>query len=77
MGQDLAPYSGADGSGNGMVDEADFDFWRERFGDSLGSGAGATAERAVPEPATAILMSIAALWMSVGVRCRQLSAATR
>ena len=68
MGQDLAPYSGADGSGNGMVDEADFDFWRERFGDTFGSGAGVTAERAVPEPATALLMVLVASWVSIGAR---------
>jgi Glucose / Sorbosone dehydrogenase len=69
MGQNLAPYSGADGSGNGTVDEADFEFWRERFGDSLG-GAGATAEATVPEPASALLLSLAALRMWVGVRRR-------
>jgi hypothetical protein len=68
MGQDLAPYSGADGSGNGMVDEADFDFWRERFGDTFGSGAGVTAERAVPEPATALLMVLVTSWVSIGAR---------
>ena len=69
MGQNLAPYSGADGSGNGTVDEADFEFWRERFGDSLG-GAGATAEATVPEPASVLLLSLAALRMWVGVRRR-------
>jgi hypothetical protein len=71
MGRSVAAYSGADGSGNGTIDEADYEFWRSRFGNSLGSGAGATGEASVPEPATALLMSLAALWMSVGMRCHR------
>jgi hypothetical protein len=74
MGQNLAPYSGADGSGNGTIDEADYDFWRARFGDSLAGGTGAAAEVAVPEPASALLMVPAALWMSVGLRRHHSSA---
>jgi hypothetical protein len=71
MGQNLAPYSGADGSGNGTVDEADYDFWRGRFGDSLAGGAVAASEATVPEPATALLALLAALWMPIGMRRRR------
>jgi G8 domain len=28
-------YAGADGSGNGIIDQADYDIWRARFGNSL------------------------------------------
>ena len=52
MGQQVAVYSGADGSGNGMIDQADFDFWRARFGNRrwpAGSGGG-TSLNASPNP---------------------------
>lgn len=48
----------ADGNGNGSVDPGDFDVWRAHFGQTGGSGAGASANTAVPEPATALLMLI-------------------
>lgn len=42
------------------VDEADFWFWREHFGDTPGSGAGALRAPNVPEPGTLWLMLVAA-----------------
>jgi hypothetical protein len=68
MGQSVAAHSGADGSGNGTVDAADYDFWRARFGNSFPGGVGATGEASVPEPASALLVLLAVLWLSGGVR---------
>ena len=46
----------------GVVDESDFVYWREHFGEVLGSGSGAQASFAVPEPASIVfgLMALAA-----------------
>lgn len=46
---------------DGLADEGDFTYWRDHFGDTPGSGAGAAASGAVPEPATASLLAVAAL----------------
>jgi hypothetical protein len=43
----------ADGNGNGVVDAGDYDVWKANFGNH--AGAGASANAAVPEPAS--------LWM--------------
>ncbi len=66
-----------DYNGNGATDAADYavwrkglginygpvdyDLWRMNFGQTGGSGAGATANAAVPEPATLVLLIIAAV----------------
>jgi mannan endo-1,4-beta-mannosidase len=50
----------ADSDLNGRIDTADYAFWRTRFGQTGGSGSGA----AVPEPATLMLLALAA-----AVRC--------
>jgi hypothetical protein len=42
-----------DGNGNGVMDAGDYDVWKANFGNHSGSGASANA--AIPEPAT--------LWM--------------
>jgi hypothetical protein len=44
------PQAGADGNGNGMVDEEDYDLWKNNYGNSSsGSGAGsALAQSATP-----------------------------
>jgi T5SS/PEP-CTERM-associated repeat protein len=40
--------------------QSDYDVWRAHFGQTAGSGAGAIANSAVPEPATCVLLVIAA-----------------
>jgi endonuclease I len=58
-GQNVAAYSGADGNGDGLVDNEDFDLWKANFGEvAPGTGTGSAA--AVPEPAGALLAAIAA-----------------
>jgi hypothetical protein len=53
----------------GLVDETDFAYWRAHFGETLGGGAGlpgaASRLAAVPEPAAATLMILAALVVSI------------
>jgi hypothetical protein len=57
MGQNVAAFSGADGNGDGTIDQGDYDFWRARFGNSLPAASAAVAEsQRVPEPGTVILM---------------------
>lgn len=41
-GQVVPQYSGADGNGDGLVDDADYDVWRANFGNTLDSGQGAS-----------------------------------
>jgi YHYH protein len=69
-------YSQGDFNGNGVVDAADYVLWRKQggtstqyitwsshFGQIGGSGSGASANAAVPEPATMVLlMFAAAVW---------------
>jgi PEP-CTERM motif len=45
----------------GAVTEADFTYWRDHFGASIGFGAGAGAATAVPEPSAMALLALAAL----------------
>jgi len=44
----------------GAIGQAQFDQWRAHFGQTAGSGAIANASVAVPEPATLLLISLAA-----------------
>src|SRR5262249_37648130 len=48
----------ADGNGNGVIDAGDYGVWKANFGNHSGSGASANA--AVPEPATLTLLFLAA-----------------
>lgn len=41
----------------GTVDETDFEYWRDHFGESLGAGAGEAASATVPEPGSALLVA--------------------
>ena len=49
----------------GVVDAEDYAFWKTHFGNSLGSGAGATANATVPEPTTLVLLILPATGWSV------------
>lgn len=60
----------------GTVDESDFLYWRDHFGESLGSGAGSAA--AIPEPAALVMLLLGLpsllprlpMWRASGmVRC--------
>jgi Glycosyl hydrolases family 18 len=55
----------ADGNEDGVVNAADYTFWRNRT--SAGAGNGSAANTAVPEPAMAIL---AFLLCAIGLACR-------
>jgi hypothetical protein len=70
-----------DYNNNGVVDAADYVLWRKNdgtpagyhtwrthFGQIAGSGAGATAIAAVPEPATLVLLKFAAAGWCLGRR---------
>jgi hypothetical protein len=46
----------ADGNGNNQVDPDDYGVWRANFGQTAGSGSGADANTAVPEPPTVVLL---------------------
>lgn len=59
----------ADGNGDGIVNAADYTIWRNNFGTTweglaYGSGGGALAQ-GVPEPASFLLILLAAGWMSM------------
>ena len=59
-GKFVLQYSGADGDGNGFVDQADYNAWRAHFAGTSGSGSGSAS--AVPEPATAWLLMCVIGW---------------
>ncbi len=48
LGDSVAPFSGADGSGNGLIDQDDYDAWKANFG-AVAAGAGSAS---LAEPAT-------------------------
>ena len=50
----------ADGNRDGVIDSLDFGVWRANFGRTANSGSGASPNTAVPEPATCVLLVIAA-----------------
>jgi hypothetical protein len=50
----------ADGNNNGQIDSGDYVVWRTHFGQTFGSGSGANANAAVPEPAIAAMLIVAA-----------------
>jgi prepilin-type N-terminal cleavage/methylation domain-containing protein/prepilin-type processing-associated H-X9-DG protein len=58
-GSEVTPFTGADGSGNGFVDAADYTVWRNHLGLELGLGQGFS----VPEPSTLVgVMWLAAIF---------------
>ena len=63
MGMDLL----ADGNVNNEIDAGDYEVWHARFGQTLpGSGAAASANATVPEPASSVLLMIAASGLVAG-----------
>jgi len=54
VGQAVTAGSGADGNANGTIDQGDYIFWSDRFGNAAGSGGAA----AVPEPSTLVLLPL-------------------
>ena len=50
----------ADGNGNRVVDATDYDVWRAHFGQAVGSGSGVSANAAIPEPGTIVLLMFVA-----------------
>jgi hypothetical protein len=71
LGQTVTAHSGADGDGSGMVDDGDYFVWTDNFGNhSPGSGAGAGATSAVPEPCSLYLASLGAAMMLIYRRTR-------
>ena len=56
-GQSIASGTAADGNGNGIVDQADYELWKANFGTTVTSGSlAATSE--VPEPGALVLLLI-------------------
>jgi hypothetical protein len=65
LGQSVAAaYDGADGDGNLIIDNADFDVWRAHYGQTApASGSSLSLSAAVPEPATMWLAAICAAFV--------------
>jgi hypothetical protein len=61
---------GADGDADGIVDDGDYDFWKERFGDVIPPGGGSASS--VPEPTSPVLSAFGLLALvSATIRCRR------
>jgi hypothetical protein len=73
VGQNVTPYTGADGDGNGVVNGGDFTRWRSNFGKSSAAlvtgGAGGLAASVVPEPASVTLLVMSGCLAALGLRC--------
>ncbi len=55
----------ADGNGDGKVDAADYDVWKSHFGETWSATGGGAGALSVPEPATAALLALGCLFISV------------
>jgi len=60
--EDLRANGDDTGTSQGVIDQADYDFWKASFGQSAGAGSANAA--AVPEPASFLLVLIAALFVA-------------
>ena len=60
-GQSVVAFSAADGNGDGLIDAGDFDVWRANFGLIAAGSGSAIGTQSIPEPASAMLISIAAI----------------
>ncbi len=58
---DLNGNGDESGGSAGVVDAADYEFWKLHFGQTVGSGPGTSANTAVPEPTTLVLLMFAAV----------------
>lgn len=54
LGQNVERRSGADGDGNGVIQQADLDVWIAEFGTTAGGGG--SFQAAIPEPSTASML---------------------
>jgi hypothetical protein len=65
LGAAVAPNTGADGSGNGMVDAADLAVWKGHFASSTAASGRAAqdAAAAVPEPSSLLMSGIAGAFL--------------
>lgn len=61
---DLRANGDNTGTSAGIIDQADFDFWRARFGGTAGEGETAQTTTAVPESATMILLLVATITLT-------------
>ena len=50
-----------DPNNTGLIGQADYNSWRAHFGETAGSGAGAVANVAVPEPASTVMLITATI----------------
>lgn len=69
LGQNVAPGTGADGSGDGHIGLDDYLFWKNHFGSLAASTA--TPGVPVPEPAAGLLVLIALLLSSIRLGLRR------
>ena len=60
LNQGVARYSGADGDGDGTVDQDDFNVWRANFGNTLSPGAGSGSVVALGNPGRGVRQSLPA-----------------
>jgi hypothetical protein len=61
LGQNVPAGTGADGDGNGIIQQADLAVWRAEFGGPA-SGGGSSA---APEPSGAVLFFVSLAWLAV------------
>jgi hypothetical protein len=62
FGNHVAPFSFADGNGDGFINAADYMVWRDQRGQSLPGAAAAVG--AVPEPATCVPVALATVLLA-------------
>ncbi len=77
---DAADYVVWRKNADGIYTQNDFNIWRSHFGQTAGSGSGATLNAAIPEPATQVLLVFAAVGIClrrrhVASECRKLNSA--